>query len=32
MAFKDTFPNLFAITCAKDAFVAPHLEFASGST
>ena len=27
MALKDTFPVLFGIACAKDAYVAAHMEF-----
>jgi hypothetical protein len=31
MAFKNTFPDLFGIACAKDAFVAVHVELCEGS-
>jgi hypothetical protein len=29
--FKKVFPYLFSIACVKDALVAVHLEFSSGS-
>jgi hypothetical protein len=30
-ALKEAFPDLYTIVCAKDAFVAVHLELSSGS-
>jgi hypothetical protein len=31
MALTKVFPNLYAIACVKDAFVATHLELSNGS-
>jgi hypothetical protein len=30
VAYEETFPNLFGIACANDAFIAAHLEFFGG--